>query len=368
MTKIGVAFGGYCPLHQGHLDTIMQAKKENDICYVFVCGYKNDRGGDMLPLQKRYRLIKEFLECENIRVMIIDDDKLGLDGSMSPHNWELWLGDAYNKICAADPYCGYDEVTWYVGEERYVNDILNNTPSPFPPFYIKVKLIDRSLNPVSGTLCRANPLKYWDHITLPFRPYYSHNILITGTASEGKTTLVQDIGRYFGIQYSYEKGRDNCVTKTDPEFDMEDFMYNIYEQHKYNKECIHSPANRGIFISDTDNIVTLMYAYWYSQRENFSLNGCDYKVLYSMAQAYERKTKWDKIFLIKPSHKGIVDDGTRYMADSDYAIRKDFYEFLKKTYTKFGYEFEEIDGDYYENYLTVKNYILNYMNGVNSND
>ena len=29
--RVGIAFGCYCPLHQGHLDVIMRAKKENDI-------------------------------------------------------------------------------------------------------------------------------------------------------------------------------------------------------------------------------------------------------------------------------------------------------------------------------------------------
>ena len=40
--KIGICFGGYCPMHQGHLDVIMQAKKENDVCFVVVCGYNNE--------------------------------------------------------------------------------------------------------------------------------------------------------------------------------------------------------------------------------------------------------------------------------------------------------------------------------------
>ena len=28
--KIGITFGGYCPMHQGHLDLIMKAKEDKD--------------------------------------------------------------------------------------------------------------------------------------------------------------------------------------------------------------------------------------------------------------------------------------------------------------------------------------------------
>ena len=44
--KVGITFGGFCPLHQGHLDLIMRSKKENDIseskkeCYD--CKYRDN--------------------------------------------------------------------------------------------------------------------------------------------------------------------------------------------------------------------------------------------------------------------------------------------------------------------------------------
>ena len=55
--NIGICFGGYCPMHQGHLDLIMKAKKENDICYVVVCGYTDEPRGNELGLNINNRKI-----------------------------------------------------------------------------------------------------------------------------------------------------------------------------------------------------------------------------------------------------------------------------------------------------------------------
>lgn len=354
--NIGICFGGYCPLHRGHLDLIFKSKKVNDLTIVVVCGYDGETRGESigLPLIKRYRIIKNFLEDELVKVVYINDTELGLDESMSSENWSIWTDEVKNiiiKIVGGHKAFASNK-TWYVAEKFY-KDCLEKYCS----FSSNVELIDRTLNPISGTKCRENPLKYWNVITAPFRAYFSHNILIAGTASEGKTTLTRDIGKYYGLPYSYEKGRDNCHLKTDPEFTVKDFMYNVYEQHKYNEELIASPQNPGIFISDTDNMVTLMYAYYYKNRRDFALNEGEYEVLYQMTKAYRPTTKWDKIFLLKPHDNGIVDDGERYMPDEDYKIRCEFFNFLKGLYDEFGYEYEILDGTYYENYLSVRRYI-----------
>lgn len=354
--KIGITYGGYCPLHQGHLDVIMRAKKECDHCFVVVCGYDDEpRAKELdLPLDKRYRIIKNFLEDELVTVIKVDDTELGIDESYSLSNWHIWMNAIYkqtNEIMAKR--CPNDDFhyVWYLSEATYNKSMHEVDPN------INVVLLDRSKNVVSGTLCRQYPLEYWAQITQPFRAYLSHNILIAGTASEGKTTLCRDIGKYFSIPYSYEKGRDICHLKSDPEMNVKDFMYNLYEQHKYNEELICSPQNPGIFLSDTDNMVTLMYARAYAGREGFNLSKDDFELLYSMAAAYARTDKWDKVFLLAPHQKGLVDDGERYMADSDYAIRADYFEFLKGLYDRFGIKYEVLNGTYYENFLTVKNYI-----------
>ena len=225
--RVGICFGGYCPLHQGHLDVIMKAKKENDLTFVFVCGHDGDPRGmkEGLPLLKRYRIIKNFLEDDLLKVHYINDTELGLDQSMSPENWKIWTGEVLNQIIRTPNRSNDNDIfrfTWYVAELFYKEMI-----ETYCPFRCKVELLDRTLNPISGTACRENPIKYWRNITAPFRAYFSHNILIAGTASEGKTTLTRDIGKYYGIPYSYEKGRDMCHLKTDPEFTVKDFIYNI---------------------------------------------------------------------------------------------------------------------------------------------
>ena len=100
-----------------------------------------------------------------------------------------------------------------------------------------------------------------------------------------------------------------------------------------------------------------MYAYFYSKRKDFAIDEDDYNVLYQIVKVYRKTTKWDKIFLLKPKDNGIVDDGERYMPDGDYQIRCEFCEFLKGLYDEFDYEYEILDGNYYNNYLTVRRYI-----------
>ena len=89
--KVGVVFGSFAPLHQGHLDCIMRAKKENDGgCIVIVCGFPGDKGGEMMPLKRRYRYVREFFADDDlVAVYAIDDGEIG--AAPYPDGWEQWL-------------------------------------------------------------------------------------------------------------------------------------------------------------------------------------------------------------------------------------------------------------------------------------
>lgn len=370
--KIGITFGGYCPMHQGHLDLIMKAKKENDICYVVVCGYDNEpRANETgLTLNRRFTLVKQmFKDDEQIRVLQVNDTKLGIDESMSESNWDIWLNCVQDQIVEFEDKLdtksfGLYKYTWYVGEESYVKSLEKRKYilGEIDTFHCidKVVYVDRGINPISATLIRENPIKYWNKIAWAFRPYFSTNILITGTASEGKSTLTRDIATYFGIPYSEEYGRTymEYYAKSDVDLTVNDFMEFLIEQRRDTKSKIESSGNNGIVISDTDNMVTLMYAKAYVEDPNIDLTEEDYKALEAMAVNLKRGITWDKIFLLPPKNK-FVDDGSRYMEQSSMEERNKNYGKLVGLLTKFGWwhKVEQLNGTYLENFERVKEYI-----------
>ena len=355
--NIGLCFGGYCPMHRGHLDGIMRAKKENDLVFVIVCGYDNEpRAGNInLTLKERAAIVRKiFRNDEIIKVEVINDTELGIDESMSENNWVVWQ-EAVSKILDKHDAIHYgDKVTWYVAEPMYKEMLEKHNL-----FKADVTLIDKVV-PVSGTAIRENPLKYWKYIVREYRNNLCKNILITGTASEGKTTLVRDISTYFGINHSEEYGRDDLLAKckSDTDLTADDFVdFLIGQSIDMRKRIINN--DNGVFISDTDNLVTLMYALAYTEDPNVPITKEEYdsKVL-PVAKALEGRVKWDKIFLLPPKNK-FVDDGSRYMKQSSIDERVANFSKLSALLKDFDLydKVEILSGDFKSNFEKVKNYI-----------
>ena len=362
--KVGVVFGSFAPLHQGHLDCIMRAKKENDGgCIVIVCGFPGDKGGDMMPLKRRYRYVREFFADDDlVAVYAIDDGEIG--AKPYPDGWEQWLKEFDNIWLKAVKPMGinfeahiYPKRHWYVGDPNYASDLEERGEH--------ATLLDRVAdNPICATMIRQNPIKHWDKITAPFRRLFSHNILICGTASEGKSTLTTDLGKYFNAPYSYEYAREymkeSCVI--DWELDGADYMAFLEGQYNLNRKLINSPGNHGIFFADSDSMVTRMYAEYYAKDSTCALTEEEFKQIANMADAITAKCRWDKIFLIAP-HGVFVDDHERYMAHSGMKERMELYEILVKN-LKESCNWDKVvilKGDYYENFMAVVKYVREVM-------
>ena len=367
--RVGVVFGSFAPLHQGHLDLIYRAKKENDGgAIVIVCGYDGDKGEPMMPHSRRYRYVREFFADDDlVAVYGINDTEIG--APMYPNGWPRWLEEFERIWVNACEDCRVilnsegnlenvgPERVWYVGDKEYETDLIQRGETAI--------LVDRIAdNPICATMIRQNPIKNWDKITFPFRRLFSHNILICGTASEGKSTLTADLGKYFNAPYSHEYARDymkeSCVA--DWELDGADFMAFLDGQYRLNRSLINSPGNHGIFFADSDSMVTRMYAEYYAKDNTCGLSEKEFEQVASMADAITAKCRWDKIFLLAP--KGVfVDDHERYMAHSGMSERQELFDILCRNLKESG-NWDKVvilrEG-YYENFMTIVHYVREVM-------
>ena len=342
--NIGVVFGTFAPLHQGHLDLIMQAKKECDGgCIVIVDGRDDDRGGKEMPLKLRYRYVREFFADDDlVAVYAIDETELGIEPY--PNGWNKFM-DEIERIIS---FAAEGSSVFYVSEDEYEVHLVMLG-------YSVVKL-DRTLNPISATMIRENPIKYWDKITFPFRRVFSKNILICGTASEGKTTLVKDLGKYFNAPYSHEYARDYMEESYISEWELDgaDYMAFLDGQYQMNKKLINSPSNQGIFFADSDSMTTRMYAEYYCKDPDIKLTEEEFKDIAVAADAITKKCRGDKIYLLCP-HGVFVDDHTRYMAFSGEDERRELFEIMCNNIKASGNwdKVTILDGGYWNNFKQI---------------
>ena len=344
--KVGIVFGTFAPLHQGHLDVIMRAKKECDGgCIVIVDGRDGDRGGDKMPLKKRYRYVREFFaDDELVAVYPINETELGIPAY--PNGWVLFMQatkDIIRNGTKENPL-----PVFYVSEPEYYEHLLDDG-------YTAV-LLDRTENPISATMIRENPIKYWDKITFPFRRVFSTNILICGTASEGKTTLTKDLGKYFNAPYSHEYARDYMEQSYISEWELDgaDYLAFLDGQYQMNKRLINSPSNQGIFFADSDSMTTRMYAEYYHKDPELDLTEEEFKDIAVAADAITKKCRWDKIYLLCP-HGIFVDDHTRYMEFSGMDERMELFNILCSNIKASGNwdKVTILDGGYYNNFKKI---------------
>ena len=356
-SRVGIVFGSFAPLHQGHLDLIMRAKKESDAgCIVISCGLDGDKGEPLMPHAKRYRYVREFFADDDlVAVYSINDTELGIKAY--PEGWDGWMEEfekIFKKATSSDIP---PKRVWYVGDENYYEDLTARGED--------CVLVDRTAsNPICATMIRKNPIRHWDKIAAPFRRLFSHNILIAGTASEGKTVMTQDLGKYFNATYSWEWPRDymkeSCVA--DWELDGADYAAFLQGQYTLNRNLINSPGNHGLFFADSDSMVTRMYAEYYAKDETCALTQAEFEEVAVLADSLTRKCRWDKIFLIAP-HGVYVDDHERFMAHSGMEQRLELFEILCNNIKASGNwdKVKVLTGNYYENFMTVVQYVNEVM-------
>lgn len=362
--EYGVVLGSFSPMHTGHLDLVMAAKK---LCskgaIIAVCGLDGDRGTRIgLPIERRYEIIKKMFEGDPlVHVVMMKDNDIGIAGYMD--KWAEWI-EALSYKLAEIVYGNADvskrkcmkllqRTTIFTGEPSYRKAILSLfTKGP------NVYLLPRELNTISATKIRKEPMKYWDEIIgCEFKAQFVKRVLIIGTASEGKSTLTKDLARYFGVGYTEEYGHVYLAATNgkepmpdDTKLTVDDYIRFLDEQYSVNSSSLYK-----VNICDSDAMTTLMYAKYYSMDDRYVVSEEDYKRI----EAHAKFLKYDAIFVLPPKKDSWVQDGSRDCLTNSFEDRKKQYQVLMSIIGQH-YCTEDIvylNGTYHENFMRARDKI-----------
>lgn len=281
--KNGLVLGKMMPPTNGHVYLIMTAASQCETVHVMMCSRKSD------PIRGQLRftwLRKIFKDQPNVKIIHCTDEN-----PQYPHEdihfWDIWYASVYSHI---------DKLDVVFTSEDY--------GKPFAKClgidYVDVDK-ERKDVPISATMIRNNPHKYWDYIPEAVKPYYTKKIVVVGPESTGKSTLVKQIAEHFDIPYVEEYGRE--------------YTDNLPEDHELTPEdfnriaMVHSDRIREALgdkwvIIDTEAIVTQTFGELYLG-ENFRTREIE---------EYINSQKFDLWLVTKPDIPW-DDDGTRDFPD-----------------------------------------------------
>ena len=313
MKKVGIVFGTFAPMHRGHIDLIIKAKRICDSVKVIVSGREGDRGDKIgLSLQKRFRYIREVFNDDSlVEVSKLDEANMPL----MPEGWDVWLDELFNVSNTNKD----DDLLFFVNEDEYVEELQKRG--------FKTQLEERNFG-ISASLIRENPFQYWRFIAQPFKRHFTKKVLVLGSASNGKTTLVKDLGLFYSAPTSLEYAREYQTTNNvrDDELTAKDYFYLLDGQYAQTSKAIDSKENKGLVIADTNSTVTKAY-YDYYLDDSSSDTDLDIKAVEHLYKSLVTKEKWDLILFVQPTGE-YVDDGFRDMTMADEQIRQAFTDYL----------------------------------------
>lgn len=165
-------------------------------------------------------------------------------------------------------------------------------------------------------------MKSWRYITKPFRRHFTKKVLVAGSASGGKTTLVKDLGRVFNAPVSLEYARayQDKYNVRDEELGVGDYVHLLADQYKQTSNIIDNGSHSGVVFADTNSAVTMAYINYYL-KEGISKE--EYDMLQRLFLATMEREHWDLVLFTLPN-TSYVDDSFRDMGMSDQSVRDEF--------------------------------------------
>lgn len=342
MYKVGFIGGKFLPLHNGHVYAIVQASNQCEKLYVVLshgeererhlCG-TNDHSFKYIEPRIRLRWLKQLTkDMENVEVIDIVEN-------VYTDSAETWR-DGSNQI--------KKQII-----ERHIDAVFSSEPSYtsiFEELYPGTEHIildkDRDKYFISGTMLREHSssiYKHWNMIPDVVKPHYVKKVVVVGTESCGKSTLIRNLAKLYNTNYVEEYGRTICEEYGGYQgIFTEDLFQQIIYGHKVREYEAIKTANKVVFI-DTEAIVTEYYL-------KIDFPSADNTIYREVAKLQD----YDLVLYLEPDVDWI-DDGLRILGEDK--VRKSYNKMLKSMLTEAGTKFTVISGDYQERLMQSMKHI-----------
>lgn len=336
MYNVGMYGGCFNPLHLGHINCIIQAANQCKKLYVVLSHSDSDIE---IPYQIRFRWLKQATkDMDNVEVVAIKDNSKSKD----EYDWRQGSEDIKNTIkeLINVVFCGSD---------------YNTTDNPFHICYPNASIvyIDRGVVNISSTKIRNSPYKYWDYLPKEVRPYFVKKVLVIGTESCGKSSLVRNLAKYYNTSYVEEKGRNICEFAGGIDNMIPYDFVEILHTHKLSEIEETRKANKLLFV-DTDCIVTDYYLKLQFENTNTNITNVS-ELAYSMSKL----NKYDLVIFLEPDVEW-VQDGTRTYGEDE--VRTKNNDKLKDMLKSYEIKYHSVKGNYQDRFLDSVKLINSLLN------
>jgi HTH-type transcriptional repressor of NAD biosynthesis genes len=290
----GLVIGKFLPIHNGHLGLISFAARQCDELIVSMSDAVTD------PIEAKLRL--EWLKrltglWPNVRVASLKDDfdRDDLAWNERTKIWANVINKSYGQIDKVFSSEEYGE--WFSKSLGALNVEFDR---------------ERKMFPVSASLIRKDPFRYWDFIPKEVRPYFVKRICFYGPESTGKSTAAVRMAEHYNTLSVPEVARELITSN---QFSVDDIVRIGIAQTERVLEYTKL-ANKLLFC-DTDLIITQIYSRHYL--------GVVPQILYEL----EKKVSYDKYFFFDIDIPWI-DDGLRDLENERESMREIFLNELRR--------------------------------------
>lgn len=274
--RTGLVLGKFMPPHRGHEALIRFALEHCDRLIVLVCAYAHE------PIPGPLRLDwvkKSFASDASIDVEYCDEALPNAPFSSREVSkaWADYLVQRFPQLTHIFTSESYGD---------YVAEYAGITHMAFNP--------ERNLVPVSATLIRQSPFRYWKEILTPARPYFVKKVAIVGAESTGKSTLAEQLAAQYKTVFVPEQARD--LVPDSKTCTWEDLL-KIGTAHAAAIEDELKVANRLLFLDTEINTTKAYGQYLFGRTPEFS--------------AHIEHLNYADLYLLLDTDVPYVQDGTR---------------------------------------------------------